>query len=360
MKLTVPTLLIDKTRVLQNISRMCVKARKSGVRFRPHFKTHQSKNIGNYFRDFGVRSITVSSVKMALYFAEAGWDDITVAFPVNICEIDKIKNISRKIKLNLLFESEGTIRYIDENIRHKIFGYIKVDTGYKRTGIEFENTRQIEKVIKKISGSKNIIFRGFLAHSGHTYHANSRKEIISIYNDTVAKLNILKNYFNNYDDIEISVGDTPSCSVIEEFSGVDEIRPGNFVFFDYKMLTLGICKETDIAVALAVPVVAVHPERNNVVVYGGSVHLSKDSVNVHNKQIFGIPVEMRKNGWGNIQDGNYVESLSQEHGILKLNDEFIRKLKPGKLISIIPAHSCLTAECMKSYLSLEGEIIDHL
>ena len=62
-----PTLLIDPIRVQNNIRRMAEKARRQNVRFRPHFKTHQSALVGEWFRDQGVSAITVSSVDMALY-----------------------------------------------------------------------------------------------------------------------------------------------------------------------------------------------------------------------------------------------------------------------------------------------------
>jgi len=81
--ITRPTLLLDEERARRNVERMAVKAGRSGVLFRPHFKTHQSAQIGGWFRERGVSKITVSSVKMAEYFAGQGWDDITIAFPAN-------------------------------------------------------------------------------------------------------------------------------------------------------------------------------------------------------------------------------------------------------------------------------------
>ena len=79
-----PTLLVNPVIAQQNIAFMAEKARRQGIRFRPHFKTHQSAAVGEWFRQVGVTAITVSSVDMALYFADHGWDDITIAFPVNI------------------------------------------------------------------------------------------------------------------------------------------------------------------------------------------------------------------------------------------------------------------------------------
>ena len=79
-----PTFVIDKKICLNNIEKMTQKAADNGLRFRPHFKTHQSAEIGEWFRSFGVNAITVSSLQMAKYFAANGWKDITLAFPVNI------------------------------------------------------------------------------------------------------------------------------------------------------------------------------------------------------------------------------------------------------------------------------------
>lgn len=46
-----PTILIDRERAQENIRRMAEKARRGGVRFRPHFKTHQSGEAGEWFRE---------------------------------------------------------------------------------------------------------------------------------------------------------------------------------------------------------------------------------------------------------------------------------------------------------------------
>ena len=83
LQIAKPTLLLDTQKVRRNITRMAEKVQRSGVRLRPHFKTHQSAVIDEWFRAQGITDITVSSVDMAIYFARHGWDDITIAFPVN-------------------------------------------------------------------------------------------------------------------------------------------------------------------------------------------------------------------------------------------------------------------------------------
>ena len=89
---------------------MAAKAKNNNIIFRPHFKTHQSKKVGEWFREEGVDKITVSSVSMAKYFIEHNWKDITIAFPFNILEIDDINsNFTSTVHANAAKNIAGTI-----------------------------------------------------------------------------------------------------------------------------------------------------------------------------------------------------------------------------------------------------------
>jgi len=116
-----PTLLLNTEICKRNIHTMAIKAREQKVIFRPHFKTHQSAAISKWFREEGVTSITVSSVTMAKYFAKHGWKDITIAFPVNLLEIDEINHLASEIKLYLLIESEETAVFLTEKMTVNCF-----------------------------------------------------------------------------------------------------------------------------------------------------------------------------------------------------------------------------------------------
>ncbi len=95
-----------------------------------------------------------------------------------------------------------------------------------------------------------------------------------------------------------SIGDTPCCSVADDFSNVDEIRPGNYVFYNLKMHQIGACTTEEIAVAVACPVVGKYPEREEVVIYGGAVHFSKDFLlNKKGGKFFGYLTHFDGNGW---------------------------------------------------------------
>jgi D-serine deaminase-like pyridoxal phosphate-dependent protein len=355
-----PTLVIDKEICLRNIERMVQKAADHKLRFRPHFKTHQAAKIGEWFKLFGVDAITVSSVRMAEYFASNGWKDITLAFPVNILEIDNINRLAANIKLNVLVENKESAEALTSKVLNPLGVYLKIDTGYHRTGISSSKLNKIDKVIKKLGANRKLTFKGFLTHTGHTYHAISTNEIFSRHFDALLKLKGLKQqYKKEFPNLEISMGDTPSASICTNFNGVDELRPGNFVFYDLMQQNLGTCTMDEIAVRMVCPVVAKHLSRNEIVVYGGAVHMSKDAItNINGKDMFGRII-ITKNGEKKLLPPlNYVSNLSQEHGTLKVTQSQFKNFEIGDLIEIIPVHACLTANLIGHYLTSEGEVIE--
>lgn len=358
--ITKPTLFIDKIKCKENINRMFSKTKRNNLVLRPHFKTHQSLEIGSWFKEVGVHKITVSSVSMAEYFSSQ-WNDITIAFPTNILEIESINKLAQKITLNLSIENEESILFLCENLKFKINVFLKIDVGYHRTGIEPANFNSIDNILNKIDTNPYINFIGFLGHAGHTYNCRTKQDIIEIHKKSLDIMNNLKQkYIIQFPNLIISLGDTPSCSVAENFSGVNEIRPGNFVFYDLTQNLIGSNSTSQIAVAMACPIVALHKNRSEIVVYGGGVHLSKDRLNDKEGLVFGRVVRKTENGWGDLVPNTYVKSLSQEHGIISVPKDEINNYKIGDYLMILPVHSCTTSNLMKSYSTFDGQEISRI
>lgn len=355
-----PTLLIDRQKCLENIRKMVVKATASGVTFRPHFKTHQSAVIGEWFRNAGVEAITVSSVAMAQYFAANGWEDITIAFPVNGREMSDINRLALSVRLQVLVSSAVSLRMLLDEAISPMGVFIEIDTGAARAGIEPRFVSEIEHIIKSLESGSLLSFAGFLTHAGHTYAAQSPEEILDIHRQSVGQMLGLKQRFALHNPL-ISVGDTPSCSLAANFEGVDEIRPGNFVFYDLMQVALGSCRPENVAVAVACPVVAVYPYRSEAVIYGGAIHLSRDFIlNQEGVRMYGGIAVASGSGWEFLPGTNYVSSLTQEHGVVKIDSNFMKSLKPGDLLLVVPVHACLAAHQASYYLTSDGEFIQKM
>jgi D-serine deaminase-like pyridoxal phosphate-dependent protein len=355
-----PTLLLDEAQALKNINSMVSKCRAQGKQFRPHFKTHQSAEIGDWYRKAGVKTITVSSVSMAKYFASHGWKDITIAFPVNWREINEINALADHYHIELMVESLETVEFLQNNLRLLTEVWIKVDVGAHRTGLNWQNREEITSLVIGILHCDKLILRGFLTHDGRTYHAKSTNEIKNLYLESGTRLNLVSKSFeeSRKSAFEISVGDTPGCWLSDDLGNVDEIRPGNFIFFDVWQYHLGVCTPEQIAVAVACPVVAKHEERQEVVIYGGAIHLSKENLLKEGVPIYGLVAFPEDERWGLPERDCHVSSLSQEHGIVKMNEKTIKKTQVGDLLFILPVHSCLTADALGQYLTLDGHRIE--
>jgi D-serine deaminase-like pyridoxal phosphate-dependent protein len=236
--------------------------------------------------------------------------------------------------------------------------FLKIDTGYNRTGIAVDNYKLINTLLLKMSEQKFLTFKGFLAHAGHSYKCRSKEAIEAVHQKSKEQLLLLKNQFKDqYPNLIISLGDTPGCSVSENFSGIDEIRPGNFVFYDLTQNIIGSNDLNEIAVAMACPIVAKHLNRNEIVIYGGGIHFSKDRIeDPENGVVFGRIVEKKGESWGRCVPKMFLKSLSQEHGIVSVPKAIIDDYKIGDLLWILPVHSCMAADLMKELHTADGEV----
>ena len=354
-----PTLLVNEEIVRRNFRRMAEKARLNNTELTPHFKTHQSKLIGGWFKDENLTAITVSSVSMAEYFADDGWRHIIIAFPVNILEIHKIASLAPSVQLTLLVTSVEQIKVLLREVDVYLKILIEVDCGSNRSGVDPEDNNLISEMIKLLENTQHH-FKGFYSHFGHTYSAGSREAVEKIYHNSINIMEDLR-HRHAYAQPMISIGDTPSCSIINEFEDIKSLHAGNFVFYDLTQVQIGSCNVEDIAIALACPVVSKNKKRREIIIYGGGVHLSKESLldTEFEQVIYGKPVLLTDDGWTNPLVGCYVCSLSQEHGVVKLTPEVFDQINIGDVIGILPVHSCMTADVMGGYVNLSGVAVDH-
>jgi D-serine deaminase-like pyridoxal phosphate-dependent protein len=348
--ITRPTLLIDRAKAVANIERMAGKARSGGVVLRPHFKTHQTIEVGRWFRDAGIDRIAVSSVSMANFFAADGWTDIMVAFPVNLREIEEINHLARYTNLSLTVSSCGVMPMLSSKIQVPVSVFLEIDVGAGRTGFAPNDFKKMNLAIEQAAGNPNIRLAGLMTHAGHTYQAQNLVEIQRIHKTGMELLSNLKSHFTgSLPNLALSWGDTPTCAIATDYYSADEIRPGNFVYYDLMQWQLGVCSLHDIAVAVAAPVVALHPERNEIVVYTGAVHLSKEVAHCPaGKPHYGMVVMPEPTGrWKIPEEPVYLRRISQEHGVIATDEALSWRLAPGDLVGILPVHSCLTADLLR-------------
>jgi D-serine deaminase-like pyridoxal phosphate-dependent protein len=238
--------------------------------------------------------------------------------------------------------------------------WVKVNVGCNRAGVDWNDRDLLTRTCREVSRRPGFRLCGLLTHNGRTYSARTLGALARVHADAMRKMRSARRVLAaaGFEALEISVGDTPSCTRLEDFGDADEIRPGNFILNDVMQLELGTCGEEAIAAAVACPVVSTHPARREAVIYGGAIHLSKEDLPTSREgRIYGRVCRGRGPGWGRVLPATAVSSISQEHGIVKTTASELKRIKAGDILFILPVHSCLTVNLFKEYVRLDGERI---
>ena len=344
--LPTPALLVDLDALERNLDRMQARCDAFGVALRPHVKTHKCVEIGRMQRDRGARGITVATLEEARAFADAGFDDITWAFPVIPGRVGEARAIAERATLRLLVDSRAAIDALERD-GFPFHVWLEVDSGDHRSGVDPESATAAE-LARALADSGSLLFDGILTHAGHTYRATDEAARRAVAGEERDVMSVLASRLRDA-GIEVrgvSVGSTPGMTAVDHLRGVTEARPGNYAYFDGTQVALGACEVRDCALTVWASVVS--SARDHAVVDAGALALSKDAGPA------GGPPSMGRlfaeYGTGSLRDERLV-SLSQEHGVVG------GPLEVGSRVRILPNHSCLTNACFDRVHAVRGESV---
>ena len=204
-------------------------------------------------------------------------------------------------------------------------------------------------------------FRGILAHAGHSYSARSVDEVRRIAREerevTTAFAERLRSA--GVAVHEVSIGSTPTCVHTDDLSGVTEVRPGNYAFFDASQAALGSCTLPDAALTVLATVIGSYPARGQLLLDAGALALSKDTGATHIEPDCGFGALWAADR-GEVLAGLRLTKLSQEHGQVQVLDPALFDRFPtGSRVQIVANHSCLTSALHERYVVIEdGRAVD--
>ena len=356
--LPTPCALVDLDRVERNCRRMKARIEQLGARLRPHVKTHKCPELARLQCGGEVGPITVSTLAEAEAFADAGFVDITLAVPIAPSRLRRAAALDARIeRLHILLDdvetcdaAAATARGL--GARYSVF--LKVDCGYHRAGVDPRSPSALA-LAQRIVETQELELAGLLTHAGHSYDQRGAEAIALVAEQERAAVVGFAARLRaaGIEPGVVSAGSTPTATRTRSLEGVDEMRPGNYVFFDLHQSGIGSCTEDDIALTVLTTVIGSYPERRSALIDAGALAMSKDPGPSH--------LESHE-GYGRVTAADGAASprplkltgLSQEHGKLGFGAPADAPAA-GALLRVLPNHSCLTAALHPELFLIRGE-----
>ncbi len=354
--LQTPCALVELDRLEANAAAMAERAHRLGVKLRPHVKTHKCVEAARIQVRGHFGGITVSTLAEARGFADAGFTDITYAVPVAPQRLDEVVELSTRLdRLAVLVDHIATVHAVEAVARRSglsVLVWLKLDCGLHRAGVD-PTSDHAPALAGRLARSPDIDFCGVLTHAGQSYRATNRDQAAAAARDEVA---VTRAFVDRLADEgievpEVSIGATPTMAAAEELEGIDEIRPGNYLFFDAFQAAIGSCRLEDIAFSVLTTVVSAFSEQHRAVIDAGALALSKDPGPTHVEPDCGFGRIVATEDQRPLP-GIKLTSLSQEHGVVE--GPGVAALRPGTRLRILPNHSCLAAACFERYHVASG------
>lgn len=337
-----PALVIDPHIVEANATRTAKVLAERGVTLRPHAKTHKSVAVARILLAAGATGLTTATLGEAHVFADAGIDDLFVAYPVWAApaKAARLRALAERTRLRIGVDSvEGARQLAASGARVQVL--VEVDSGERRTGAL--STQAARDVVRAcVDGGLEVI--GAFTHGGHSYRAPDAPAAAA--DDEVRALawgaEALRT--EGVEALVLSAGSTPTA-LLSARDGVTEERPGTFVFGDRQQTMLGACRPEDVALVVATTVVSSDHNRQVVLDAGGKT-LAKDRHPLLDGfgALIGLPSAR-------------ITHTYDHHAIVDCPEGRLPAV--GEVIAVVPNHVCPVVNLAEELLVLEdGRVVD--
>lgn len=326
-----PYLRVDTQVLDANITAMSQRCATAHLGLRPHAKTHKCPQIAARQLAAGAVGLTVATIGEAEVFADAGADDLFIAYPlwVDASAGERLRALAERARVGVGCDSVEAARRL---VRLPIDVVVEIDSGHHRTGVAPAQAGELAARCSELG----LRVRGVFTFPGHSYSPTTRA---SAANDETAALAVASASMAAafVPARVVSGGSTPSA----EFTHggiVDELRPGVYVFGDAQQVELGTIGFDQVALTVVATVVSHAGGR--VVTDAGSKALGADR-------------PAWASGYGRVLDepDARITALSEHHSTIEWPGT---APKLGSRLLLIPNHVCTAVNLADTYVRPDG------
>jgi D-serine deaminase-like pyridoxal phosphate-dependent protein len=346
--LETPAIVVDLDVMGRNLSRMADYCRSKNLSLRPHTKSHKIPELAQQQLAHGARGITVAKIGEAEVMLNSGITDILIAYPIfGRGKAEKLAELATRADITVALDSLEVARAIsnEANKRNARVGIlVEIDVGFRRCGLANEN--ELLSLAQRVAELPSLDFKGLMFFPGHFQVSENERAALRVgVNDLLSRI-LTKFEQTGVFLTTVSGGSTPTALEGHLFHGVNEIRPGMYIFNDLNMVGIGIARVEDCALLVITTVVSTSVS-GRAIIDAGSKTLSSDRYLAGDKRFGMVKADPEAE----------LDHLSEEHGHLNISRS-TSSYRVGERLTIIPNHVCSTVNMHNQIYGVRGERVE--
>jgi D-serine deaminase-like pyridoxal phosphate-dependent protein len=349
--LDTPALLIDLDIMERNLRKLADYSAQHNLRVRPHTKTHKIPALARKQLDLGAAGLTVAKVGEAEVMLAAEPKDLLVAYPIiGRKKLDRLMEVARRAAVTVSLDSLFVARQLSEAAQAagvEIGVLAEVDVGLGRVGV-LPGPALLD-LIRNIHGLPKLRFEGIAFYPGQIKILDQAGEqaldhLAGLLERTLGDIRAA-----GFEVRIVSGGSTPTLFHSHRLPGLNEIRPGTYIFNDRNTMLSEACALDECAASILVTVVST-AKAGQMIVDGGSKTFSSDRPVGNTEVSFGHVVEA--------PDAVFTK-MNEEHGFVELRKS-ASQFTAGDRVRIIPNHVCVAMNLHESVYGVRDGAVEHV
>ena len=340
--LQTPCLVVERDVLEGNLVAMADRARDLGLALRPHAKTHKCVEIARRQVALGAAGLTVATVGEAEVFAEAGFSDLFIAYPLWAAGARgrRLRALAERVVLRVGADSAEGVEVLARALAGTEVGIVvEVDSGQHRTGVAPERVGQVAVAAHR----HRLSVAGVFTFPGHSYAPGGREQAAADEARALQEADAALRQAGLGAGLR-SGGSTPTAALVLQ-GALNEMRPGVYAFNDAQQVELGAADWDAVALTAAATVVSRHGR--DIVLDAGSKVLGADRL-------------AWASGGGRLPDhpAARISALSEHHATVNFPDDApLPEL--GSLVRVAPNHVCAAVNLADALIvTAGGTVVD--
>jgi D-serine deaminase-like pyridoxal phosphate-dependent protein len=347
--LETPVPLVDLDRLARNLERMAVYAAEHRLALRPHVKTHKSPEVAAAQLRLGAAGLTCATPRELEVMSAVGGDLLLAYPPVGAPKLARLFALPPEVRVTVALDSAEAVETLAAAARaagREVGVYVELDLGMRRVGVSA--VEDAVALARLVGERAPLVWRGINFYPGHVRApVHEQEAALAEVRASVARAREALERAGLPPAV-VSGGSTPTVWRSHE-TGVDEIRPGTYVYNDRTTAAVGACAWDDCALTVLATVVSTAVP-GQAVVDAGTKALGREPM----RGVAGPSAE----GYGALLDRPEVAvtALSEEHGTLDLRHGGWRPAV-GEQVRIVPNHVCIAVHLFDRVVGVrEGRV----